>query len=53
MKATAEHVGSGKEHGKEASDVECAMEHPKDLELNALDPLSSTDEKKNSVVHVH
>ena len=46
-------VSFGKECGKEASDIKCVIEHSQDPELKLPTELSSADEKKNSVVHVH
>ena len=48
-KAIAIHVGTGKECGKEASDMKCAIEHPEDPDIQPPTPLSSTDEKKKTL----
>ena len=40
------HVGSGKECGKDTSDVKCAMECLKDPDLLPPTPSSSADEKR-------
>ena len=48
LKAIAIYVGSGKEYGKQASNIKNIVEHLEDPELLPPTPLSATEEKKKT-----